>query len=118
MKKRIIRIAVLTVAVVFTLALASCGGGLSGTYVYGSYDADDIIPTFNNEPIYGIEFKSFGNAEISAGNSTYVDGSFKKSGDELTLKAVWNIADKWEGTYSFSQSGDTIYIDGWEYAKQ
>ena len=123
MKKTLARLAVATglaAVLAASLMLAACGGGLSGRYIY---TGDKFAAAqFNNEPLVAVEFKSFGNAEIvtsGLSTTTYEDGSYKVDGDQITLKAKWNYSDKWEGTYSFSQSsdqfGDAIYIDGHKY---
>jgi hypothetical protein len=100
------------------LALASCGGGLSGTYDAAGGSFSGVY--FNGEPIISIEFKAMGDAEIVTGGwsmTTYEDGSYKVDGSQITLKAEWNYSDEWEGTYSFSESGNTITIDGHEFNK-
>jgi opacity protein-like surface antigen len=119
MKKRIIiKLAVLAAVAALAFTLASCGGGLSGTYVSTGNAFDSA--QFNNEPLVSIEFESFGGAEIVTSGwstTTYVDGSYKVDGSRITLKAEWDYTGKWEGSYSFSQSGNSIYIDGHEYRK-
>jgi hypothetical protein len=118
MKRIIIKLTALSAIVALALALVSCGGGLSGRYVSTGSAFDSA--QFNNEPLVSVEFKSFGDAEIITSGwstTTYVDGSYKVNGGQLTLKAEWNYSDDWEGTYSFSQSGNSIYIDGHEYSK-
>jgi len=115
LKKGVAKAAALTVVVAIALTLISCGG-LSGTYsARGGY------ATFNGEKMDSIEFKSFGNAEIVSEGyvmvTTYKDASYKINGDRITLKAEWDYTGKWEGTYSYSKSGNSIYIDGVEYSK-
>jgi len=124
MRKTLTRLAVaagLAAVLVASLMLAACGGGLSGTYVPTGGASDTSFAQFNNERLMSVEFKPFGNAEIvtfrvsTTTTTTYTDGSYKVDGSRLTLKAEWNYSDEWEGTYSFSQSGDSIYIDGHRY---
>jgi hypothetical protein len=117
-KKIIIKLVALAAAVALALTLGSCGGGLSGTYVSTGNAFDSA--QFNNEPLVAVEFGSFGSAEITTSgwsSTTYVDGSYKVDGSRITLKAEWDYTGKWEGSYSFSQSGNSIYIDGHEYRK-
>ena len=116
--KRLVATAIVVALLGLTLSLTSCSGGLSGTYVSTGNAFNSA--QFNNEPIVSIEFKSFGNAEIITSGwitTTYVDASYKVNGDSITLKAEWDYSGKWEGTYTFSQSGNIIYIDGFEYLK-
>jgi hypothetical protein len=111
--------AVVAVIAVLGMALSSCGGGgLSGTYNAAGGSFSGVL--FNNEPLTAVEFKSFGNAVITTGGfgtSTYEDGSYKISDGQIILKAEWNYTDKAEGTYSFSESGNTVTIGGHEFSK-
>ncbi|MDR0627426.1 MAG: hypothetical protein LBG11_09275 [Bifidobacteriaceae bacterium] len=120
MKKTTAKFAAAVVIAVLGLTLTSCGGGgLSGTYNAAGGSLSGVY--FNSEPITGVEFKSFGNAVITTGGfgtTTYEDGSYKVGDGQITLKAEWNFTDKWEGTYSFSESGNTITIDGHEFTKR
>ncbi|MDR1634153.1 MAG: hypothetical protein LBS27_04380 [Bifidobacteriaceae bacterium] len=106
---------------IFALALllTSCGGGLSGTY--SSTGAKSSSARFDGAELVSVEFKSFGKAVIETeglvSRTTYEDGSYKINDNQITLKAEWNINDEWEGTYSFTQEGELIYIDGSEYSK-
>lgn len=104
---------------IFTLALTSCSGGIAG--LYSSINSNSSGATFNGEIVTSIEFKSSGKAEIKTesllSETTYVDASFKINGNEIVLNAKWNYTDKWEGTYTYSQAGDTISIDGYIYMK-
>jgi hypothetical protein len=118
MKKIIANLAIAASIIALVLTLTSCGGGLSGTYraAGGSFSGVN----FNNEPIVSIEFKPMGDAEITTGGwttNTYVDSSYRIAGNQITLKAEWNYMDKWEGSYSFSESGNTVTIDGHEFRK-
>jgi large exoprotein involved in heme utilization and adhesion len=118
MKRLIIGLSAIVALMALTLTLASCGGGLSGTY--GAEGGNFSGVSFNEEPLVSVEFKAFGEAEIVTGGfsrTTYEDGSYKIDGNRITLKAEWNIADKWEGSYSYSQSGNTIEIDGHPFTK-
>lgn len=119
MKKITIKLTVVAIVVALALTLISCsGGGLSGTYNAAGGSMSGVY--FNNEPLVSVEFKPFDGAEITTGGwstTTYEDGGYKLNGSQLTLKAEWNYTDKWEGTYEFRQSGNSIYIDGHEYVK-
>jgi hypothetical protein len=100
------------------LTLTSCGGGLSGTYDAVGGSMSGVY--FSDEPIVSIEFKPMGDAEIMTGGfsiTTYEDGSYKIDGNKITLKAEWNFADEWEGTYSFRESGNSLYINDHEFRK-
>lgn len=112
----IIKLTGLAVVILLALNLVACGG-LSGTYNSRTMDG----ATFNNERLQSVEFKSFGDAEIITdsfySSTTYPDSSYKISGNTITLKAEWNYTDKWEGSYSYRESGNSIYIDGIEYSK-
>jgi hypothetical protein len=122
MKKMAYKLAAVAAAAALVLTLAftltSCGGGLSGTYVSTGNAFDSA--QFNSEPLVSVEFKSFGGAEIVTSGwsaTTYQDGSYNVNGSRLTLKAEWNYTDEWEGSYSFRESGNSIYIDDHEYSK-
>jgi hypothetical protein len=47
----------------------------------------------------------------------YSNASYKVSNGQLILLVEWSPYAKAEGTYTFSESGDSIYIDGHEYMK-
>jgi len=122
MKKKISRVrywALAAVVAILLLILTACGGGMSGTYV----TTNPIGGASFGEGafIYSIDFKKSGDAEIETlgwtGSIVYQDSSYKIKDDSITLKAEWNYTDEIERSYSFSQDGDSIFIDGLEYVK-
>lgn len=118
MRKIVISLATVTIAISLVLMLTSCSGSLSGTYYAEGGSFSGVY--FNKEPVVSIEFKSMGKAEIVTGGFskiTYVDCTYKINGNEISLRAKWNYTDEWEGTYSFSKSGNTIIINGHPFKK-
>ena len=95
------KIAVLFLALMLVFTLVACSGGLSGTYV-----ADDGSKvTFNGDKItmslLGID----------------INGTYSISGNEITI-TYSALGMSTSDTASFSQSGNTITIDGQKFVKQ
>ena len=101
MRKTIKKIAVLFLALMLVFTLVACSGGLSGTYV-----ADDGSKvTFNGNKItmsvLGID----------------INGTYSISGSEMTITySVLGV--ETSNTATFSQSGNTVTIDGQQFVKQ
>lgn len=98
--KRTVKILAVLLAVV--LLLASCGGGLSGTYVSQGFVAQTF--TFSGDQV---TMSAFG---INA------TGTYKISGNTITIEYdLFGQHNTWN--QSFSRSGNTINIGGTNFVK-
>ena len=102
MRKTIKRIAVLFLALMLVFTLVACsGGGLSGTYL-----ADD-----------GTKVTFSGNNITMSVSGIDVHGTYSISGDEITI-TLSVLGVETSQSSSFSQSGNTITLDGQKFVKQ
>ena len=113
MKKLAKVLALAIVVAMACLVLASCG--LSGTYKNGG--------------VFGVgatELTFKGNKITIETLGLEAEGTYKISGDEITIEIVdenedeasWNdLLKAWNGTFSFEKGDDSIEINGVKYTK-
>ena len=114
MKKLVKVLALVVVAAIACLALASCGG-LSGTY--------------ENKGVFGLgatELTFKGNKITIETLGHEAEGTYKIDGDEIKIEIEDNDEDEaswddllkaWDGTFDFEKEDDYIKINGVKYEK-
>ena len=95
-------LALLLIASTLIVILASCGGGLSGTYVYKEGDIELAAFKFDGDKVTAYALG------IEMGKGTY-----KIDGDKIKM----TIEDE-EESFSYKKDGNKITIDGIEYTKK
>ena len=95
------KIAVLFLALMLVFTLVACSGGLSGTYVA----EDGTKVTFN------------GNKITMTVLGVDVEGTYSISGNKITF-TFSALGVETSDTATFSQSGNTVTIDGVDFVKK
>ncbi len=117
MKKSVRIIAIAMALLMVTLALASCGGGLSGTYMRKGLLANTTMK-FSGKNVT----ITYGDLEVK-GTYTIEDDKItielEENDDDTGLEALLKeVVESIAGTQSFEKTDDGIKIGGVEYKKQ